>query len=196
MSHYFSKNLETKSKETIIEYTYKDIAFKFKTDHGVFSKNHVDDATDFLLHQVLINQGERVLDLGCGYGVIGVVVSKIHRADVTMVDVNERAIHLAKVNLELNNQKAQVFLSDGFNLISNTYHHIVSNPPIRIGKKAMYQLFLDAKKHLVDQGSLWIVMHKKHGALSAIDFLGEHYRVKVLKKQKGFHIIQCVKHVD
>lgn len=196
MSHYFSKNTETKSHETLIDYTFNEIAFTFKSDHGVFSKSHVDDATSLLLHHVKISQGEHVLDLGCGYGVIGVVLSKIHQAEVSMVDVNERALNLAKTNLELNHVQAQVFYSEGFNLINTKYHHIVSNPPIRIGKKAMYQLFTDAKKHLVDQGSLWLVMHKKHGALSAIDFLKDHYQVKLIKRQKGFHIIQCIKHVD
>lgn len=196
MSHYFSNNTKTKSNQFIIEYTFKDVSYKFISDHGVFSKNHIDYATDLLLNHVLINPSEKVLDLGCGYGVIGIILSKHHKAHVTMVDVNDRAIHLAKTNAMNHHVDAEIFHSDGFNLVNQTYHHIVSNPPIRIGKQAMYQLFLDAKKHLVEEGSLWLVMHKKHGAQSAMDFLKHHYHVNLVEKQKGFHIIQCIKRID
>jgi 16S rRNA (guanine1207-N2)-methyltransferase len=196
MSHYFSKNLETKSEEKTLDYTFKEKSFKFISDHGVFSKDHVDYATDLLLNHISLNENDRVLDLGCGYGVIGIVLATYYKAKVTMIDVNERALNLTNKNLHINQVDAKVQLSEGFAQIHETFKHIVSNPPIRIGKQAMYQLFLDAKTHLADGGSLWLVMHKKHGAISAMDYLKQFYQVHVIKKQKGFHIIQCIKHVD
>ncbi len=192
MTHYFSKNQDPlKHDEKQISYTFEQETFTFTTDSGVFSKDHVDDATDLLLNNITIQPQEDVLDLGCGYGVIGTVVSKRFEANLTMIDVNLRALDLTRKNLNFNNASATVFESDGFSNVNQVFDHIVTNPPIRIGKKQLYTIFENAKAHLKFKGLLWIVMHKKHGALSAIKFLKHHYQVSVLTKQKGFHVIQC-----
>lgn len=191
MTHYFSNNQDTKSNPKTINYIFHKHHFVFKTDHGVFSKDHVDTATDLLLNTVEIKPKEHVLDLGCGYGVIGTVLGVSKKATVTMVDVNERALALAKENADQHKLNATIRLSQGFDALDTMYDHIVSNPPIRIGKQNLYAMFETAKAHLNSQGSLWLVMHKKHGAKSAIVFLETLYDVSVARKQKGFHVIRC-----
>lgn len=192
MTHYFSRNQETlKHDRKEITFTFKQKTFSFITDAGVFSKDHVDSATELLLKAIDIKTDEDVLDMGSGYGIIGTVIGKIYTANVTMIDVNLRALELSRINLKNNGVNGVVFESDGFENVDQQFHHIVTNPPIRIGKTQLYNIFKTAKAHLKSKGILWIVMHKKHGALSAIKFLDKHYQVTVVNKEKGFHIIRC-----
>ncbi len=191
MSHYYSeKQDDVKSDEKIIKYQFENHSFKFVTDHGVFSKDHVDRASDILLRSLKISDHvNRVLDLGCGYGVLGIVIAKIHDLTVTLSDVNERAINLAKRNVELNHVQADVMKSRSFDAIDNLFDLIVINPPIRIGKQALYDMFKQTNKHLTSKGECWMVMHKKHGALSALKYLQQIGHAKVVSKAKGFHVI-------
>jgi 16S rRNA (guanine1207-N2)-methyltransferase len=193
MSHYFSKSQASlKSKPQELTYTIKGHTFTFLSDYGVFAKDKVDYATDLLLNHISIDDYDTVLDLGCGYGVIGIVLKRMIHAHVTMSDVNPRALDLAKKNAELNKTDIDIINSDGFKAIDQTFDHIISNPPIRIGKKPLYLLFRVAKSHLKIGGSLWLVINKKHGAKSAITYLKTLYHVEVIAKQKGFHVIRCL----
>lgn len=191
MSHYFDeKQQDTKSNQKTITYTYDDHHFTFISDHGVFSKDHVDQASDLLLRTVRIKPKiDRVLDLGCGYGALGIVLGKVYALDVTLSDVNERALWLARKNCAINHLEAQVVKSRAFESIDNDFDLIVTNPPIRIGKQALYDIFKQIKDHLTSQGECWMVMHKKHGALSALKFLNQIGHAEVFDRRKGFHII-------
>ncbi len=195
MSHYYEPSQkDVKSNPKKITYTFRSNTFEFTTDHGIFSKDHVDDATHLLLESIQLKSNQKVLDLGCGYGVIGIVLNIIHGAQVTMVDINQRALDYAQGNVIDNHSTASVINSDGFSAIEEeTFDIIISNPPIRIGKQKMYAMFLQAKAHLNNHGALWLVMHKKHGALSAMKYLEQHYNVHCVKKTKGWHIIECRK---
>ncbi len=191
MSHYFSKQPTVKSNPQTIEYHFHDVLYRFITDTGVFSKAHIDFATDLLLKNLTINAQEEVLDLGCGYGIIGIILADYFKAKATLIDVNERALELANHNAQNYALALDIHYSDGFLNIDKDFDHIITNPPIRIGKEKLYNLFADAKSHLKPQGKLWLVMHKKHGVLSAIKFLENHYTVSTITKQKGFHVIAC-----
>ena len=191
MSHYFSKQPNTKSNPKSINYDFKGTRYSFKTDYGVFSKAHVDDATNLLLHHLTIQEGQKVLDLGCGYGVVGIILADYFKAKTTMIDINERALSLANDNAKQHSINVNIIHSDGFEEIEESFDHIVTNPPIRIGKEKLYELFTNARSHLKPQGTLWLVMHKKHGALSAIKYLEKYYTVNIVTKQKGFHVIAC-----
>ena len=193
MSHYFTKKPEVSSKPQTINYAYLGHDFEFTTDQGVFSKDHVDLATNLLLSNTTVTCKDSVLDLGCGYGVIGIVLAKIFDAKVTLSDVNQRALSLAKNNAKKNNTSVEVIESDGFEHINKTFDLIITNPPIRIGKPALYQLFLDAISHLETHGTLLFVMHKKHGVESAIRFLSTNHNVSLINKHKGFHVVACNK---
>ncbi|MBQ7765127.1 class I SAM-dependent methyltransferase [bacterium] len=193
MEHYYSSNPTSESNERIIEYTIKEKEFKFITDNGVFSKAHVDFATDFMLKTIVTEVRGDVLDLGCGYGVIGVVVSKFgNTKKITMCDINNRALDLAKRNADKNKvQNIEIIESDGFENITGKYDTIITNPPIRAGKAVIYQMYKDAKEHLNDGGTLYLVINKKHGAPSTITYLNELFEnVEVLDKKAGFNVIR------
>ena len=135
---------------------------------------------------------KNVLDLGCGYGVVGIYLAKKFGLTVDMIDINKRAIDLSKTNSDLNNVKTHVFESDGFKNVTDKYDLIVTNPPIRVGKKIYYQFFEDSVNFLKEEGRLLLVINKKHGALSAIKFLKTIYlAVEIVGKDKGFNVISC-----
>ncbi|MBN2604253.1 MAG: class I SAM-dependent methyltransferase, partial [Bacilli bacterium] len=132
------------------------------------------------------------LDLGCGYGVVGIYLNIAFKVQVDMVDINLRAIELAKKNVELNLAIANVFQSDGFENVSKKYDLIVTNPPIRAGKEIIYKFYEDTAKHLNKNGCFYLVINKKHGADSTFMKLKEVYReVRLIDRKKGFHVYRC-----
>lgn len=194
MEHYYSSNPTSESDERIIEYKINRQEFKFISDNGVFSKNHVDFATDFMLKTIINEVEGSVLDLGCGYGVIGIVVAKNLKANnITMCDINNRALDLAKRNIEKNKvSNIKVIESNSFENIKDKFDTIITNPPIRAGKSVIYQMYKEAKEHLNDNGKLYLVINKKHGAPSTITYLKELFQnVEVLDKKAGFNVIKC-----
>jgi 16S rRNA (guanine1207-N2)-methyltransferase len=193
MGHYFTNDKNLKSNEKIHYVMVDGQRFSFKTDHGVFSKKGLDFGTRLLIETVKNCQYQKVLDLGCGYGPMGIILKSLNpSADVTMVDVNQRAIELTKQNALLNHQAVKAFESDGLNDVRGQFDLIVTNPPIRAGKKVIYRFFEDSKKHLTEDGSLYIVIQKKQGAPSTMAFCQEIYKhVKVVQKKSGYHIIKC-----
>lgn len=191
MGHYFTnENLESNIQEFRIKINNHD--FTFKTDNGVFSKGELDFGTNLLIKNVLERKisGE-VLDLGCGYGPIGITLAKILNCQMAMVDINKRAVHLTKMNIKDNGiNNAEVLVSEGYSeLKDKKFDYIVSNPPIRVGKQILYDLLIKAKKHLKETGEMYIVVRKEQGANSLIRDMSEYYQVEVIDKDKGFFII-------
>ncbi len=194
MNHYFTNNEDLKSELRLLKYNYKDYEFSFYSDNGVFSKEKIDFGTDLLLKVFLENNSFKekdILDVGCGYGIIGIVVSKVNDSFSDLIDVNKRCIHLAKRNIEVNKVKASAFLSNIYENVSKKYDYVITNPPIRIGKDNVLNILLNAP--LKENGELWCVIRKEQGAKSYIKLLSEKYSVKVLEKKKGFYIIMAKK---
>ncbi len=190
MGHYFvnDDNLKSEIREFKINFLNQD--FIFKTDNGVFSKGELDYGTYLLLTTVLkLDIKGKVLDLGCGYGAIGVVISKLKNTKVTMVDVNKRAVHLSKMNVSDNKCDCLVINSDGYLNVSDKFDYIITNPPIRVGKTKLYELMIDSKNYLNENGVIYLVIRKEQGAKSFIKDMSEYYNVNVLEKSKGFYII-------
>ena len=167
--------------------------FIFLTDNGVFSKDGLDFGSRLLLETIPLEAvGGKILDMGCGYGVFGIVLAKLTKAHVDMVDVNLRALHLTERNAKENNvNDVNVFESNVYQNISGKYSSIITNPPIRAGKKIVYDIVMGAIDYLEDDGKLFLVIRKEQGAKSLIVDLEKVYNVKVLEKKKGFFIIQC-----
>ena len=192
MGQYFD-NLDLPSKMVKTEAFVLGKKFIFFTDNGVFSKDGLDFGSRLLLETIPLEEvGGKVLDMGCGYGVLGIVLNKLTSCTVDMVDVNLRAIHLSEINIRENHsQNISVFESNVYENIHSKYSCIVTNPPIRAGKKVVYDIVMNAKDYLGEDGALFLVIRKEQGAKSLIIDLRKQYNVEVLEKKKGFFILKC-----
>lgn len=195
MSMYFENDETIKSNKQKIKINYKDLCLEFYTDNGVFSKEKFDYGSRVLLENLPINKMEGyILDLGCGYGPIGIYLAKKTDLPIHMVDINERAISLTKENLILNNIKnTKAFISDIYNSVDSKYNYIITNPPIRAGKDVVRKFLIGAKDYLANNGELWFVMRKDHGVKSMLKELEEFYNTEIIERDKGFYVIKCTK---
>jgi 16S rRNA (guanine1207-N2)-methyltransferase len=196
--HYYSHTQKVESDPKYWDYTLRNNPFRFKTDNGVFSKREVDFGSRLLIELFEMPEvAGPILDVGCGYGPIGLSVAKVNpNRIVHMVDVNERAIQLAKENAELNQiQNISIYESDRLlDVKEKRFAAILTNPPIRAGKKTVHDIFEQSYHHLVPQGELWVVIQKKQGAPSAIEKLKILFStVETIDKSKGYFIIKAKK---
>jgi 16S rRNA (guanine1207-N2)-methyltransferase len=197
MSHYFQDDENLISKPFLIDFTIGGIHLSLYSDNGVFSKMHLDYGTKYLL-EVLLSEKLRgqILDMGCGYGVIGLTLATSNNSNLyTLADINPRCVSLAKKNVDyLKFKNVQVLESDGFTNIVDKYDCIVMNPPIRIGVEKLMNIFVDSTNSLKNQGLLFLVIRKDQGAESWIKRLLTIYeKVQIKAKRKGYFIIQCEK---
>ena len=192
MGQYF-ENTKLPSKIVKTEARVLGNDFIFCTDNGVFSKDGLDFGSRLLLESIPLEAvGGKVLDMGCGYGVLGIVLNKILSCEVDMVDVNLRALHLCDLNIKENKcTNIKAFESNCYEKINSKYSCIITNPPIRAGKKIVYEMVMNAKNYLEKEGNLFLVIRKEQGAKSLIVDLKEIYNVEILNKKKGFFIIKC-----
>lgn len=188
MSHYFTDNSNLKKNRRDIPFRFLDINFSVISDDGVFSKDGLDRGTESLL-KVCVNQPlkGKVADLGCGIGVVGVILSHFfNNIEMTGVDVNPRSVELANINYEKYNVNGINKIQDG---LDGMYDYVISNPPIRVGKEKMYSLFDNAYDVLNEGGMFIFVIRKSHGAKSAqakcVELFGN---CELLKKEKGYYI--------
>lgn len=194
MGQYFTNdNLPSELKE--IDVSLMGTKLSLLTDNGVFSKNEVDFGTRVLLNSLPRDlMKEPIIDVGCGYGPIGLAVSKSLDLEVHMVDVNKRALHLTKMNAKKNNiDKAIIYESDCYSNVDEKikFRTIITNPPIRAGKKVVYEIVFGARFHLANDGNLFIVVRKEQGAKSMHKDLSEFYNVEILTKEKGYFVFKC-----
>lgn len=197
MSQYFENDKSVKSNRKLINFSFNDREYYVYTDNGVFSKGRFDYGTKVLLENININNlCGKVLDLGCGIGVVGIILGTINKdIYIDMIDVNERALELAKENILLNKVNANVFISNVYDKVTSKYDCIITNPPIRAGKNVVRKFLLEAKDHLNDEGILYFVMRKDHGVKSMIKELEDIYNVKIIDRDKGFYVIRCNKKI-
>ena len=192
MGQYFTnENLPSNVKVT--NCVVRGHKFTFLTDNGVFSKDGLDFGSRLLLESIPLEAvGAKVLDMGCGYGVFGIVINKLTNASIDMVDVNLRAMHLANRNIKENGcTNINVFESSCYSNVTGKYNTIITNPPIRAGKKIVYEILMNAKEYLLENGNLFFVIRKEQGAKSIISDLEKEYNVEILEKSKGFFIVKC-----
>lgn len=195
MSHYYTENTDVESNPKEITCNILGEEFKFITDNGVFSKDYLDYATGLLLKNLVIKEEvNSVLDVGCGYGPIGIIINKMYAKKVVMVDVNERALNLAKQNIIKNKVEAKVIKSDCLDCVGDSFDMIITNPPIRAGKEVVYKIFEQSFVKLNALGELWIIIQYNHGAPSAVNKLKTLFdNVEIVYKKKGFYIVKCIK---
>ncbi len=196
MSHYFENDQNLKSELRELSYTYNSSFFKFNSDNGIFSKNKIDYGSKLLLETYLneANVNVNVLDVGCGYGLIGIVIGVITNSYVDMIDVNKRAVHLTNMNIKkYKDFKGQSFISDAYLNVKDLYDVIITNPPIRVGKSKVLEILEGAFDHLNDNGLLYFVIRKDQGALSIKKILEEKRQIDTLKKDKGYFVFRAKK---
>jgi 16S rRNA (guanine1207-N2)-methyltransferase len=196
--HYYSRTQKVESEPKYWDFTLRNMLFRFKTDNGVFSKKEVDFGSRLLIEAfVLPNVEGPVLDVGCGYGPIGLSIAKNYPERIVhMIDVNVRAIELAMDNARQNAvDNVEIYESDTLiNVKQSNFAAILTNPPIRAGKKTVHDIFEQSHERLVTHGELWVVIQKKQGAPSAIEKLKELFTtVDTIDKSKGYFIIKAVK---
>lgn len=189
MSQYFENDDTLKDHPIVIQFQIDDHVYTIQSNSGVFSKDKLDMGTRILLETVLQYEKDPVetLDLGCGIGVVGVVLSYEWNTHMTMIDINEKAVSLAKINMQ---KDADILCQDGIQ--SGMFDCIVFNPPIRAGKKVIYHLFDECIEHC--RGRIWIVMRKQHGAQSAIHYFEKKgCTVKRVHREKGYWIFKVTR---
>ena len=193
---YFAKRPSAESRPVDTEFTYRGHTLRLTTDSGVFSRGEVDEGSALLLDSLPALTG-RVLDLGCGAGVIGVSVGKAYPVELVQSDVNERALALTRENLKRNGVAGTVVESDGFAALEGLFDTILTNPPIRAGKAVIYRLFAEARDHLKDGGALYLVIRKQQGAESAKKYLETLFpSVEMIERKKGFWVLRCIRNPE
>ena len=192
--HYYTRVPQSESRPVDCAYSYRSVSLSFRTDAGVFSKGEVDTGTRLLLEALPEEMSGEILDLGCGWGIIGISIArKWPGTRVTMADVNTRALDLSRENAKRNRAEATCVESDGMAaLAGQTFDAIVTNPPIRAGKQVIYKMFADAAKSLKPGGALYLVIRKQQGAESCIRYLQTIFdSVEKLDKSGGFWVLKA-----
>jgi 16S rRNA (guanine1207-N2)-methyltransferase len=197
MSHYYINDNKLDHKIKKYEVEVNGIILNMYTDLGVFSKDYLDYGTRVLLETIkLDNKQETVIDMGCGYGPIGIYIAKVYpEKRVYLFDVNERAVEMALKNQEenaVNNTKISV--SNLFDQVNVKADVILTNPPIRAGKQTVFRLYEEAYSNLNDGGILYVVIQKKQGAPSSVNYLSITFgNCEVIEKKKGYWILSARK---
>ena len=190
---YYTADPQSESRPVPCAFPYRGYGLNFLTDAGVFSKGELDAGSRLLLDALPALSGD-VLDLGCGWGAIGVAVAKANKqARVVMADVNHRALGLARDNCQRNRVTAEVIESDGMSAVmGRAFDAIITNPPIRAGKQVIYKMFADAAVSLKEGGALYLVIRKQQGAESCMKYLKTLYQqVEKLDKSAGFWVLKA-----
>ena len=191
---YFAENPDAKHDIHELKVELLGQQMTFLTDAGVFSKKMIDYGSRVLLSALEFNKKEMLLDVGCGYGTLGLTLAKAQELEVTLVDINQRALDLARKNADANQVSADIFQSNVYEKVTGQFHHIISNPPIRAGKQVVHEVISGSYDHLLADGDLTIVIQKKQGAPSAKAKMEEVFgNCETLKKDKGYYILRSVR---
>ena len=193
---YFTREPGSASRPTECEFEYRGRRMRFGTDAGVFSRGELDEGTRLLLEALPAEMKGDVLDLGCGWGPIGISVQLTWpETRVVMADVNLRALEWSRKNAERNGARVTCVESDGFSALGEmTFDAVITNPPIRAGKQVIYGMFADACARLNPGGSLFLVIRKQQGAESAIRYLKTLFSsVEKLDRKAGFWVLEAKK---
>ena len=191
---YFAENPDAKHDIHELNVELLGQRLTFLTDAGVFSKKMIDYGSRVLLSVLDFEAGEQVLDVGCGYGPLGLTLAKAQGVTATMVDINQRALDLAQKNAERNQISADIFQSNVYEKVTGIFDHIISNPPIRAGKQVVHEVISGSYEHLTEGGDLTLVIQKKQGAPSAKSKMEAVFsNCEIVKKDKGYYILRSEK---
>ncbi len=186
--HYFTEKPTSAYEVKIIKATIRAYHFSFDTVSGVFSFGRVDPGSLLLVENAIIKEGWEVLDLGCGWGLVGIVIKKVFQAHVTMTEINERAVKLAKQNAKLNKVDVTILHTSLFESL-NQFNTILINPPMKAGRELCYQMIEQSKSHLKKDGLLQLVaVHNRGGSMLEKKMKEVFGNVKTIAKKGGFRV--------
>ena len=194
--HYYTRNPQSESRPVECTVAYRGQKLLFRTDAGVFSRGELDEGTRILLEALPETLQGDVLDLGCGWGPVGICIRKCNPdTRVVMADVNERALVLSRENAVRNGVEVTCVESDGMEALQGLrFDAVVTNPPIRAGKQVIYRFFAEAAAALREGGSLYLVIRKQQGAESCVRYLETIYKnVAKLDRSKGYWVLRADK---
>lgn len=203
-SHYYDKKPQNTGKNNKILFRAEGVDFEFASGGGVFSTKGIDFGSALLLETVIreikgkSNRELEILDLGCGYGVIGIVLKRVFpQISLNMTDINEKALELTRENADKNLVKfVNIFDSDALEGIFDTYDMIITNPPVRAGKTKVFEFYERSFSRLNNNGELYVVIQKKQGALSTKTKLENVFgNCETLSKKAGYRVFRSVKKV-
>lgn len=193
--HYYSPTPHSGHHPERLSFSYRGHTLWLETDSGVFSRKEVDRGTQILLQALPDPMTGHVLDMGCGYGAIGLSIGKAYpTCAITLADINQRATALAAANGKANGVQARVLTGDGYQAVpqGEAFDYILQNPPIRAGKATIYQMFQEGALRLAAGGQLWLVIRKQQGAPSAQTYLGTLFaEVQPMEKKSGYWVLRC-----
>jgi len=193
---YYTREPESESRPAECEFSYRGHSLRFTTDAGVFSRGELDTGTRLLLEALPDSMAGKILDLGCGWGPIGISVKAAWPdAEVWMADVNLRALEWSEKNARRNGAAVICLESDGFSALGDqVFDAVITNPPIRAGKQVIYRMFSEAADHLKPGGSLYLVIRKQQGAESCLRYLETCFAsAEKLDRSGGFWVIEAKK---
>ncbi len=193
--HYHTDIPLSKINVSIIKPYIRNRPYQFKTCSGVFSYKKLDKGTDLLLkHLEIPKHANNVLDMGCGYGVIGIVVAnEFPHVTVTMIDINRRAVWIARQNLKLNEiSNAKIYWGDFYIPLKNKkYEVILSNPPLVLGHEKIIKFILDTPPFLNENGYFYLVVRTRKGARKLSEKMKETFgNVELIKIQSGYRLFR------
>ncbi|UCC68016.1 MAG: class I SAM-dependent methyltransferase [Armatimonadota bacterium] len=191
-NHYFTERPTSRGKRQTLTVTLRGRKLRLITESGVFSRARVDPGTRLLINHMEVGEEERFLDLGCGYGVVGIIAALLApKGKVTLVDINERAVALARENLALNNiQNAEALQGDGFAPVAGrTFDVIALNPPIRSGLRVVHHLIEESSNHLSPQGCFYLVGRTRQGVIRLAQKMSQTFEhVQEIAKGGGYRV--------
>ncbi|CAM4302322.1 class I SAM-dependent methyltransferase [Lacicoccus alkaliphilus] len=196
MSHYFTTD-EGEHDFSEISFDFHGETYKFKTDRGVFSRGQVDYGTRTLLEGVVSDAGKEystLIDMGAGYGPLGIVLGSVLKIDPVMVEVNEDAIGLLHENVRKNGVNAEIFNREEYDRSDAAAELYVTNPPFRAGKETVMGIIADGFERLREGGSFYMVVQKKQGMKSYKGAIENTFgNASVVMKDRGYHVLKGVK---
>ncbi len=195
--HYFSRRPEAPERRGLLRCRLRGLDFEFVTSSGVFSPRALDRGTRLLVESMVLPESGAVLDLGCGYGPVGIVAARLRPGlEVWMTDVNERAVALAEENARRNEVSVVVRLGDLYEPVGGSvFGAILSNPPISAGMRRVVEpLVGGAVDHLVGGGSLQMVVQSNKGGRTVASLMeGFFGSVEVVARGGGYRVLMSVK---
>jgi len=192
-NHYFVKRPKSKPDLGILRTYFRGRLFEFVTASGVFSRTRIDPGTRLLIEFMILPEKGSVLDVGCGYGPVGIAAATFNpNLRVVMTDVNERAVWLAKENAKRNAlQNVEVKQGLLYEPVGDMrFEAILSNPPITAGMKIVEPLITEAPEHLVKDGLLQVVVRSKIGGKRLTSLMNRAFgNVDILARKGGYRIL-------